>query len=104
MRDEKIINIDILPENGKDRIEYESKIYQASLGSPISQISVWSLKILKQEIEKLPEDERELIYLHFYEGMGYRRMARILRMSKNGVKKKIKRILEKLRSRMESAL
>lgn len=56
---------------------------------------------LKRLLQSLPEEEQELIRLRFVVGLGYQDIAVILRRSKEAIRKRISRLLDRLQSQLE---
>lgn len=57
---------------------------------------------LKNALQKLPDDERELIILHYCIGYTSKEISRMLTMNENTVRSKISRSTEKLRRELVS--
>ena len=57
---------------------------------------------LKNALKKLPDDERELIILHYCIGYTSKEISRMLTMNENTVRSKISRSTEKLRRELVS--
>ena len=56
---------------------------------------------LRAAIEDLSEEEKQIIYLYFYEGMTYRAIGDILGVSKDTVVNRLRRILNTLKNEIE---
>lgn len=56
---------------------------------------------LLEELDKLNEADRNIIYLHYYEGYSLKEIGKILKMSANAVYIRMTRARQKLKSLME---
>ena len=54
-----------------------------------------------EELYLLPEDERNILYLYYYEGYKIREIAKILRQKQNTINSKLTRARNKLKKIME---
>lgn len=54
-----------------------------------------------EELYLLPEDERNILYLYYYEGYKIREIAKILRQKQNTINSKLSRARNKLKRIME---
>lgn len=54
-----------------------------------------------EELYLLPEDERNILYLYYYEGYKIREIAKILRQKQNTINSKLTRVRNKLKKIME---
>ena len=54
-----------------------------------------------EELYLLPEDERNILYLYYYEGYKIREIAKILRQKQNTINSKLTRARNKLKRIME---
>lgn len=57
------------------------------------------VEILKETIEKLPKDFREVLYLRIIEGLGVKEISEILNLSENLVSVRINRARKKLQNK-----
>lgn len=57
---------------------------------------------LKQQVETLPDVERKVLSYHYYQGMAFEQVARLLGVSKGRVSQIHKKALTQLRCRLES--
>jgi RNA polymerase sigma-70 factor (ECF subfamily) len=60
------------------------------------------LKIIKEEIEKLPDDFREILTLRDIEGLSYNEISDILGINLSNVKVRIHRGREYLKNRLHA--
>jgi RNA polymerase sporulation-specific sigma factor len=56
---------------------------------------------LRQAIEKLPEKERQVVFLRFYHGMTQERASRVLQVSQVQVSRLERRAVKRLRELLE---
>jgi RNA polymerase sigma factor (sigma-70 family) len=56
---------------------------------------------LSRLVQKLPEEERELLRLRFLAEMSFREIAYFLHRNENAVKKSVYRLLARLHSQLE---
>ena len=56
-----------------------------------------------EELYLLPEDERNILYLYYYEGYKIREIAKILRQKQNTINSKLTRARNKLKRIMETS-
>ena len=59
---------------------------------------------IRQAVESLPENQRTAVLLHKYQGVDYRQIATIMRVSEGAVKSLLFRAYETLRVRLEPLL
>jgi len=58
---------------------------------------------LSEEIEGLPQEDRTIVYLHYYEGYSIKEIAKIMGKNSNTVSSKLARARKKLRAMLEEA-
>ncbi len=61
-------------------------------------------RLIRQAIEKLPENQRAAVVLHKYQELDYRQIAKVLEVSESAVKSLLFRAYETLRARLEPLL
>ena len=80
-----------------DSFEYE--ISDSNQVSAREKLAVkQEVEILKSMIEKLPADAKELLFLHYTEGLSYNQMSKCLGLHSTTIGRKINRVVEGLRS------
>ena len=60
------------------------------------------LQALENAITRLPEDERQIIQWHYYEGVSLQTIAQRIGQTENNIKVRIFRIREKLKKKIEN--
>ncbi len=80
--------------------EYEIQIQDERENPEEKVVKEDSLRIVKEEISKLPEDFREILTLRDIEGMSYNEIAEILGINLSNVKVRIHRGREYLKNRL----
>ncbi|MEQ8472581.1 MAG: sigma-70 family RNA polymerase sigma factor [Marinoscillum sp.] len=58
-------------------------------------------KIIHKQLNELPVNQREVIYLHFYEGLSYADIATVLNVKDGNVRVMVHRALVKLKERLK---
>lgn len=56
---------------------------------------------LLEEIEELPEEDRTIVYLHYYEGYSIKEIAKIMGKNSNTVSSKLTRARKKLKTMLD---
>lgn len=64
----------------------------------IKETKLQNKKKLDQAMNQLSKCQREVIYLHFYEGMSYREIGKILSINRQSVRNHVYRAMQTLRS------
>jgi RNA polymerase sigma-70 factor (ECF subfamily) len=60
-------------------------------------------ELVRGVIRRLPAQYRELIYLHYYDGMTYDRIGQVLDLSKQAVHGRLKRAKHMIRTQLTKA-
>ncbi len=85
---------DLIPVENVESIPVNSDPLQAVIRTE-------RLAVLSSLIQKLPEEERELLRLRFLAGMSFQEMAHLLERNQEAVKKEVYRLLVRLQSQVE---
>lgn len=73
------------------------------LGSEEFEDDLLNQVLIKKALTGLTSEEIKLIYLKFYEGLSYSEIANIMKLSRNTIDRKITRILEKMRNKLNQS-
>ncbi len=84
----------------KGEEEYEIQLQDEREAPEDKTIEEDSLRIIKEEIEKLPDDFREILTLRDLEGLSYNEISTVLGINLSNVKVRIHRGREQLKNRL----
>jgi RNA polymerase sigma-70 factor (ECF subfamily) len=85
---------------GEDEVDIQLQDFRENPEEKI--INEDSLRIMKEEISKLPDDFREILSLRDIEGMSYNEISDIIGINLSNVKVRIHRGREYLKNRLHS--
>src|SRR5690606_39218324 len=60
--------------------------------------------LLQRQLDQMPDDQREVLFLHYFEGKSTADIARLLEVSREAAKKRLQRAREALGTKLTTAL
>lgn len=86
-KEKKFLDIDEIEDFSKDDNSLEEKVFK----------TLESEKLIEQ-IEKLEEIEKQLLYFRYVENLSYKKIGKLLNISENSANKRNQRIIQKLKN------